>query len=71
MASAPPPIISQRRRRARSAAAFAASASQSGVPDPPGPQAGPPCPKLMGRILRKSVWRPAGWPVTIRPHGSC
>ncbi|RVU17923.1 hypothetical protein EOT10_33015 [Streptomyces antnestii] len=53
MASAPPPIISQRRRRLRASDA-SASAAQSGPcepPLPPGPHWGPPCPKLMGRIL--------------------
>ncbi|GAB2914532.1 hypothetical protein GCM10027028_08790 [Streptomyces sundarbansensis] len=46
VASAPPPIISSLLRRAR-AADWSASAAQSGVPSPPGPQEAPPCPKLM------------------------
>ncbi|PJN10035.1 hypothetical protein CG723_20170 [Streptomyces sp. CB01635] len=64
VASAPPPIISQRRRRARVSDA-SASAAQSGPcepPLPPEPHWGPPCPKLMGRILdRRAGGAAARW----------
>ncbi|RFC72812.1 hypothetical protein DXZ75_38665 [Streptomyces sp. AcE210] len=63
MARAPPPIISQRRRRARASDA-SASAAQSGPcepPLPPEPHWGPPCPKLMGRILDRRAGGAAAW----------
>ncbi|TSB32197.1 hypothetical protein FNJ62_03090 [Streptomyces benahoarensis] len=64
-ASAPPPIISQRLRRAP-AWLCSASASQSGVePDPPGPSNGPPCPKLMPRILATRCGAGAGAPTPV------
>ncbi|RSO07442.1 hypothetical protein DMH18_23760 [Streptomyces sp. WAC 06783] len=60
VASAPPPMNSQRRRLSRDSLS-SASASQSGVEEsgPPGPN-GPPCPKLMPRILNRLVERGAG-----------
>ena len=60
-ASAPPPIHIQRLRRA-CASLSSASAPQSGVDDdePPGPSNGPPCPKLMPRILMGLVERVEG-----------
>ncbi|ARF59548.1 hypothetical protein B1H19_18400 [Streptomyces gilvosporeus] len=61
-ATAPPPISIQRLRREADSLS-SASAAQSGVPDPPGPSNGPPCPKLMPRILTTVRARVGGAPV--------